>query len=245
MRRIFEALSHALCSCAAIFVKGRVQFRNCTLDRVTIRCGLGNEVRAEGALLKRTKLELFGSGNRLTVLGDHLTDCFVTVHGTDNTVYFDASSSMNFGRIIIRGSRCSVSIGRYTTFGGVRIINVGTDCRIEIGQNCLFSDNIEIWATDSHSIFDADGNCINRERSIAIGDNVWIGSRVVILKGSQIHNGAVVGMSSLVNGTIPACTVNVGSPTRVVRKNITWTREYDDGNRTVPKSSSQIGRGAQ
>lgn len=56
-----------------------------------------------------------------------------------------------------------------------------------------------------------------REASIAIGDDVWIGTGVVIVAGVTIGDGAVVGAGSVVTSSIPPFAIAVGSPARVVR----------------------------
>jgi acetyltransferase-like isoleucine patch superfamily enzyme len=52
---------------------------------------------------------------------------------------------------------------------------------------------------------------------IAIGCNVWIGSRVTILTGVRIGDGAVIGASSVVTRDVASCSVVVGDPARFVR----------------------------
>jgi acetyltransferase-like isoleucine patch superfamily enzyme len=52
---------------------------------------------------------------------------------------------------------------------------------------------------------------------ITMGDDVWLGYGVIVLDGVHIGDGAVVGAGSLVNRDIPAGSVAVGSPAKVVR----------------------------
>ncbi|MBK9533326.1 MAG: acyltransferase [Chitinophagaceae bacterium] len=54
---------------------------------------------------------------------------------------------------------------------------------IHIGKDCLFSWEILIMDTDFHPITDNVGNIINGDKSITIGDHVWVGCRATILKG--------------------------------------------------------------
>ena len=51
-----------------------------------------------------------------------------------------------------------------------------------------------------------------------IGDNVWIGGSVTILGGVTIGEGAVIGAGSVVTRDIPARTIAVGNPCRVLRE---------------------------
>ena len=124
--------------------------------------------------------------------------------------------------IIMRGNNCSVTIGENTTFGGIRIINVGTLNSVSIGNDCLFADHIELWASDTHRIFNHENQLMNKEKPVVIGDNVWVGSRVTILKGIKIANGSIIGMGSLVVNDVPEKSISVGNPNRIIKDNVTW-----------------------
>ena len=52
---------------------------------------------------------------------------------------------------------------------------------------------------------------------VSIGDRVWIGENAVILAGSRIGSGCIVGANSVVKGEFPDNTMIVGSPARVVK----------------------------
>ena len=93
---------------------------------------------------------------------------------------------------------------------------------IKIGEDCLFADQIELWASDSHTIYNKEDEIINKEKPVIIGNKVWVGSRVIILKGITIADGSIIGMGSLVVNDVPATCVSVGSPNRVIKENIRW-----------------------
>ena len=52
---------------------------------------------------------------------------------------------------------------------------------------------------------------------VTIGDNVWIGAKVMVTKGVTIGENAVIGANSVVTRDIPANSVAVGIPARVIR----------------------------
>lgn len=62
---------------------------------------------------------------------------------------------------------------------------------------------------------------INR-KSVMIGDHVWIGENCMILKGVSIGAGSVIAAGSLVTKDIPARSLAMGRPAKVVRENIEW-----------------------
>jgi acetyltransferase-like isoleucine patch superfamily enzyme len=53
---------------------------------------------------------------------------------------------------------------------------------------------------------------------VFIGDDCWIGGNVSILPGVTIGNGCTIGAGSVVTKSIPAFSVAVGSPARVIKK---------------------------
>lgn len=91
-------------------------------------------------------------------------------------------------------------------------INIGD--RVQIGPHCYIGDfdhGISVnLAASSHR-----GN--KTTGTINIGDNVWIGSGVIILKSVNIGTNAVIGAGSIITKDVPANTVVVGSPQRVVK----------------------------
>ena len=55
------------------------------------------------------------------------------------------------------------------------------------------------------------------DRPITIGENVWLGANVTVLPGVTIGDRAVIGAGSVVTHDIPADTIAVGNPCRVVK----------------------------
>jgi lipopolysaccharide O-acetyltransferase len=62
---------------------------------------------------------------------------------------------------------------------------------------------------------------LHSEGEVILGRNVWLGDGVAVLAGARIGDGAVIGANSVVTGQIPAETIAVGAPARVVRR---WDR---------------------
>ena len=60
------------------------------------------------------------------------------------------------------------------------------------------------------------GTAIAEQRPILVGDNVWIGSRSILLPGTTIGEGSVVSAASVVRGEVPPYTVVAGNPARPV-----------------------------
>jgi len=61
-----------------------------------------------------------------------------------------------------------------------------------------------------------DGYPVNYE-PVTLGKSVWLPWRVFVMPGTTIGDGSVIGANSLVQGTIPPCSLAVGSPAKVIR----------------------------
>ena len=57
----------------------------------------------------------------------------------------------------------------------------------------------------------------NSVKSVIIGDDVWLGANVTVLKGSHIGSGAVVGAKALVKGEISNNAIAVGIPAKIIK----------------------------
>lgn len=102
---------------------------------------------------------------------------------------------------------------------------------ITIGDDCMFSYNINMRTNDGHSIFDVNtGNNINstdklnESRNIYIGNHVWLGMNVTVLYNSNINDGSIIGAMSLVKSEVPNNCIAAGVPAHITRKDIAWSR---------------------
>lgn len=89
--------------------------------------------------------------------------------------------------------------------------------KVRIGDNAFIAPNVGIY-TAGHPL-DADRRNKGLEYAypVTIGNNVWIGAGVSILPGVTIGDNAVIGAGSVVTKDIPANTLAVGNPCKVIR----------------------------
>lgn len=186
-----------------------------------------NNVEFINAFVKRTHINIIGKNNNIIIRGNH-TNLIINIFGDNNKLELEFNTKSSEGEIIVRGNNCLLSIGNETTFGKkAYIVCMGVHNKILIGKENMFADNIEIWNTDSHPIYDTSGVLLNPSKPIEIGNHIWVGKKVCILKGSAISDNAVIGMASLISGqNIHSNTLNVGSPIRCIRNNINWKRDF-------------------
>jgi len=112
----------------------------------------------------------------------------------------------DFGRNIIVGKNVFINMGcKFQDQGGI-FVGDGTF----IGHNCVIA-TLNHCENPAHR-----GNMI--ARPVHIGRDVWIGANVTILGGVSIGDGAIIGAGAVVTHDVPANSVAMGVPARVVRK---------------------------
>ena len=123
------------------------------------------------------------------------------------------------------GEDCVISIGNGVTCTGNVTIFTAEGTSVSIGNDVMFSTGVNIKTHDHHPIFDiSTGKRINISENIIIEDHVWISEQVYIGKGTIIKSGSMIGFRSFVKGYIPNNCIAVGTPAKVIKKNIAWER---------------------
>jgi len=89
-----------------------------------------------------------------------------------------------------------------------RLVRIGAGC--QIGSYVCMMDN------DYHQV--EDRSRPGESSPIVLEKNVWLGVRVIVLKGVRIGENAVVGAGSVVTGDIPPDVFAAGVPARVIRR---------------------------
>ena len=182
-----------------------------------------------------------------TITGKELKSKNIDGHYRDkmgNTIYFDSTIPDNLhiqfkgmnNRLIVGNNVSTASL--FICFGNNGICSLGSDSeligveiytsngKIEIGEKCLFSTQIVLRNHDGHHIFDRETKeRMNHNKDILIGNQVWVCYRAMLLGGTQIGDGSVVGAGSIVTKPFKDHEEVAGIPARVVRENICWSRE--------------------
>lgn len=150
----------------------------------------------------------------------------ISTGGNDQSLKFGDGSK---GHYVLRMTgESDINIGENTTSNGTTIYT--HDTGFSCGKDCMFSSEVLIQTSDQHGIVDlTTGDIINQEYSeVTLGEHVWLGRRSTLVAGVKIANGSIAGTASIVSGLIPENVVVVGSPARIVRTNVTWSREKTD-----------------
>ncbi|WP_370544404.1 acyltransferase [Frondihabitans sp. VKM Ac-2883] len=208
-------------------------------------------------------------GNRIEYTGEHAREVKITIRGENNRIAIDSTARL--GRFVVDmdcdngsltigagqgapplnatiriGQDSTVTIGDNVSSTNTCVISATEGTSVSIGNDVMLASQTQIRADDGHAIFDVEtGDRVNVSRSISIGNHVWLGMGAAVLGGASIGDGTVIGYGSLVTRALPNNCVAVGTPAKVVRRNVAWERAhlslskpfYKPDASTVEKSS--------
>jgi acetyltransferase-like isoleucine patch superfamily enzyme len=117
----------------------------------------------------------------------------------------------------VRAHEGTLRIGPKSVIGIRNTINCWID--ISIGQACLFGDDIYVCdfdhVTTSLEVPIKDQGIV--KTPVRIGDDVWLGTKVVVTRGTDIGDHSVVAASAVARGEYPPRSVVAGIPGKVVK----------------------------
>lgn len=168
-------------------------------------CGVGHHFRSSGKI--RIKARKTGS----IIFGNHVT---LLAGWRSNRVGLT-------GPVILHTwEGGQIEIGDHT---GATSVVISSRSSVKIGSHCKIGGNVRIFDHDFHAL-----NCeIRRKREtdedirsrpVDIGDDVFIGTNSIILKGVKIGNGAVIGAGSVVTSNVPQGATAAGNPAKIIQQ---------------------------
>ena len=104
-------------------------------------------------------------------------------------------------------------INRHSLIDAIALVRIGKDCAI--GPSCYITDHdhgLQLGFTPLEQSMIAEAT--------QIGDRVWLGANVTVLKGVTIGDDVVIGAGSVVTKDIPSSTIAVGIPARVIKNRL-------------------------
>ena len=126
----------------------------------------------------------------------------------------------HIGKDLFVGGKSSVNrqtfLGDHVHFNGMQIHGNG---KVTIGN--YFHSGVEVLIITQNHNYD-NGEAIPYDKTfvdkdIIIEDFVWLGSRVMILPGTKIGEGAIIQGGSVVHGEIPPYAIAGGNPAKVFK----------------------------
>jgi chloramphenicol O-acetyltransferase type B len=144
--------------------------------------------------------------------------------------YFDSKTELCGNNRLGKGTNINVSkVGRHTYIAYARIT------RAQIGSFCSIGPEVIIGGLGSHptkfvsthpvfySTLCQSGttfttqNLFDEQKSVIVGNDVWIGARALILDGVTIGDGAVIAAGAIVTKDIPPYAIVGGVPAKIIR----------------------------
>jgi acetyltransferase-like isoleucine patch superfamily enzyme len=169
--------------------------------------------------LEESKLIFRGTGNILFCdsLDSRiaLSRSRIEFHG-DNSLVFLSGNWRNYMLGVTLYNDSVLFFGANSYFNGNFYMTVGERQHTIFGGDSMFSWGCSAQNSDGHLVYD----CATRARanpgkSIVVGDHVWLGQGVTLLKGTRLGSGSIVGAHSTVAGkTVPSNTAWSGNPAR-------------------------------
>lgn len=143
------------------------------------------------------------------------------------------------GKLILKGN-VNIAAGCKFVIRSWGTVTLGKDfwfspecklcCRstsITIGDGFISSWESQIFDSNFHYIIYDDSYVKYTDEPVYIGNNVWVGNRVTIMKGTKINNKCIVAANSLVNKNFldeGECCLFAGAPAILTRKNVQMFR---------------------
>lgn len=156
----------------------------------------------------------------------------------DPRVYLHAFRLLHFFGYTHAQQRRYLRLGKNVRFSPT--VSIRNAQRIAIGDDSAIGEYSALWAGDGTShitigartLFGPGVVCTasdygiqagipfraqrKHEADITIGDDVWLGARVIVTGGVSIGNGCVVGAGAVVTKSLPEDSIAVGVPARVI-----------------------------
>lgn len=158
------------------------------------------------------------------------------VRGTQDERYrqttWEVSGEIEFSgnACIGRGTNITVGKNAKMTLGNDLTVSGDTElyCHhcISVGDSCTLSWGILIMDTDFHAIKESVSNkTLNAPRPISIGNHVWVGCRVMILKGVQIASNTIIAAASVITKSFDEefCVIGgSGKGASILKRGVLW-----------------------
>jgi acetyltransferase-like isoleucine patch superfamily enzyme len=128
-------------------------------------------------------------------------------------VWFDPDGDYSFPNIYL---------GHDVTLG-MRPVLMAALSEIHIGNHVMFGPEVIVIGGGHNTtvpgrfMTQVQEKTGNEDLGVVIEDDVWVGTRAVILRGVTIGRGAVIGAGAVVTKSVPPYAIVAGNPARVVR----------------------------
>ncbi len=159
-------------------------------------------ISPKARISKLAEIEDSVRGSKLIIEDGVFIDAFVKIKfvGGTGDIHIGKNTYINSGTVIYSGN--GVTIGDY----------------VQIAANCTLAPVNHAFQSKNKLI--REQGFLPSRGGLVIEEDVWIGANCVLLDGTVVRRGAVIGALSLVNGEVAAYSINYGTPCRQVGQRI-------------------------
>jgi virginiamycin A acetyltransferase len=159
-----------------------------------------NLISKKAMISNLADIEVSSKGSKVIIEAGTMVDSFVKI-----------KFAGGFGDVVI-GENCYINSGTVIYSGNGVTLGKG----VLVAANCTLAAANHEYRFNDKTILG--GGFIPSKGGIIIEDDVWLGANSVVLDGSIIRKGAVVGAGSLVRGELEEYGVYVGVPLKLIGK---------------------------
>jgi acetyltransferase-like isoleucine patch superfamily enzyme len=127
---------------------------------------------------------------------------------------WDSFLNQRFQPHITIGNNCHIRANSHIS--AINSITIGD--HLLTGTNVLITDNSHGEASHEQMDIPPTQRPLFSKGPVKIGNNVWLGNNVCVMPGVTIGDGAIIGANAVVTHDIPAYSVAVGIPARVIKQ---------------------------
>lgn len=142
-------------------------------------------------------------------------------------IFDSCGKNVNVERCAYVGDGRGINIGNNSTIG----VNCKIAQNVTIGDNVMMGEDVVIMTT-THNYDNLNIPMMlqgSRTLSNVIENDVWIGTRVIILPGVKIGTGSIIGAGAVVTKDVPGYSVVGGVPAKIIRSRKLIKMEDVDG----------------
>ena len=153
----------------------------------------------------------------------------VYINGSNNTICIGERNWLDSVDFFIEDNDNLISLGAHNSIEKHTHLDAIEGTKIEIGDDCMISRDVNIRTGDGHAVFALNTNLrVNQSKNVKIGNHVWVGMRTIVLKGCEISSGSIVGASSVVTKSFLQTNIAIaGNPAVAIKQNVCWKRERE------------------
>jgi acetyltransferase-like isoleucine patch superfamily enzyme len=134
-------------------------------------------------------------------------------------VWLSGKSTFEFSNLLHASPELVIGDGSFV--GHACVFHVAESVRV--GRDCLLAGGTAVFDCDGHPVDAArrragEPTPPSGVKPVVIGDDVWVGTGALILKGVRVGDRSVVAAGSVVTKDVPPDTVVAGNPARVVKR---------------------------